>query len=94
MVRRVMLFRYGIYAYVRFSRSFLGERYRSVDEREQGMVLTHAYILTRVVGRTPLAYDNVARFCELTTEELHAESFAFRLATVLGATYSFLVCHL
>ena len=58
------------------------------------MVFTHAHILTGVMYGTPLAYDDVARLCELAAEQLHSEPLAFRLTTVLRATYSFLVCHL
>ena len=59
--------------------AFFAERYRSVDQSEERMVLTHAYV--------------VARLGELAAEQFDAESFAFRLTAVLRTTYTFLVCH-
>ena len=56
------------------------------------MVFAHTYILTGVVYRTALAYDDVARLCELTAEQFDAESLALRLTAVLRTTYTFLVC--
>ena len=57
------------------------------------MVFTHAHILTGVMYGTPLAYDDVARLCELTAEQFDAESLAFGLTAVLRTTYTFFVCH-
>ena len=41
------------------------------------MVSAEADILTGIVYCAALADDDVARLCELTTEYLHSESFAF-----------------
>ena len=65
----------------------------TIDECIERMVTTHAYIQSRTVHRAALAADDVAGFSELTTINLHAESLAFALATVLRATYTFFVCH-
>ena len=57
------------------------------------MVLAHANVLARIVHGTSLANQNIARFGNLTAEKFHAETLAFGLPTVLGATYPFFVCH-
>ena len=81
------------YAHVRLVLTLLAERNRSVNEREQRVVLTHTYILTGVVNRTTLADDDVAGLSELTAEQLDTESLALRLTAVLRTTYTLLVCH-
>ena len=73
--------------------AFFAERYRSVDQSEERMVLTHADVLTGIVHRAALTDDDVARLGELAAEQFDAESFAFRLTAVLRTTYTFLVCH-
>lgn len=80
-------------AYIRFAFAFLAERHRAVYQCEQRVVLAHADVLARVVHRAALTDDDVASLCELTAEQFDAEPFAFRLAAVLGTTYTFLVCH-
>src|SRR5699024_3449276 len=88
------LFVHGGYADVRPAVGLLCEGNRSVHEGEQGVVFAHSHILAGIVYGTPLAYDDIARFGEFAAEQLHSEPLAFRLTTVLRATYSFLVCHL
>ena len=83
----------GHYAHIGLVLALLAERYRSVNECEQRVVLTHTYILTGVVYRTTLADDDVAGLSELTAEQLDTESLALRLTAVLRTTYTFLVCH-
>ena len=58
------------------------------------MVFANAYVFTRIVYGAALANQNIARFGNLTAEKFHAETLAFGFPTVLGATDSFLVCHL
>ena len=84
----------GSYTYERFAFALFAEDYSTVYQCEEGVVFTHTYILTRIVNRTSLANDDVAGFGELTAEKFYTESFAFGLATVLGTTYSFFVCHI
>ena len=67
---------YRSYAYVRLSRSLLAEYYCTVNQREEGVILTHTYVVTRIVNRTSLTNDDVACFSELTTEKFNAKSFA------------------
>ena len=81
------------YADIRFSFAFLAELDGSVYESEERVVLAHADILTGIVYRSTLTNDDVARLCELTTEQFDAESLAFLLTAVLRTTYTFLVCH-
>ena len=80
-------------AHVGLVLTLLAERYRSVNEGKQRVVLTHTYVLTCVVNRTTLANDDVAGLSELTTEQLDTESLALRLTAGLRTTYPFLVCH-
>ena len=87
------LFAQRSYADVRLALALLAESDRTVDQREERMILTHAYVLTGVVNRAALTNDDVARLCELTAEQFDAESLAFRLAAVLRTTYTFLMCH-
>ena len=60
----------------------------------QGVILAHADVLARIVLRAALTHDDVASDSGLSTEKFHSESFAFRLATVVGTTNAFLVCHI
>ena len=46
--------------------------------------LAHTDILVRIVNRTPLPYDDVAGFHDLTAEFLESKSLGMGLATVLG----------
>jgi hypothetical protein len=65
-----------IYANVRLAGSLLAEYYRTVYQCKEGVILTHTYIVTRIVNRTSLTNDDVACFSELTTEKFNAKSFA------------------
>ena len=70
-----------------------GEYHRAVNERVDGVILTHAYVQAGMMHCATLALDDVASFGELTAKNLNTESFAFRLTAVLGRTYTFLMCH-
>ena len=67
---------YRSYAYVRLTRSLLAEYHCTVYQRKEGVILTHTYVVTRIVNRTSLTNDDVACFSELTTEKFNAKSFA------------------
>ena len=67
---------YRSYTYVRLTRSLLAEYHCTVYQREEGVILTHTYILTWIVNSTTLTNDNVACLSYLTTIKLNAESFA------------------
>ena len=54
-----------------------GEYYYAVNEGEEGVVLTHAYVETGVVNGATLTLDDIASFAFRTTEDFHTESFAF-----------------
>ena len=79
--------------YVGLVVTFLAERHYAVDQRKERVVLAAADIVARVVHRTALADEDVARFGNLTAEELYSQTLTFRFATVLGTTDSFLMCH-
>lgn len=64
-------------AYIRAVVSLLREDYDSIDECEQGVIPTHADVLTRIVNGSALTDNDVACLCELATEMLQAKSFAF-----------------
>ena len=54
-----------------------GEDNLAVDESEEGVVLTHAYVKAGVVDSATLTLEDVAGFAILTAENLYSESFAF-----------------
>ena len=78
--------------YVGLVVAFLAERHHAVDQRKERVILADADIVARVVHRTALADEDVARFGNLTAEEFYSKSLTFRFATVLGTTDSFLMC--
>ena len=63
--------------YIALTRSLLCEDNYTINKCEEGVVLAHTYVLTWIVNSTALTNDDVACLCELTTEKLQAESFAF-----------------
>ena len=65
----------------------------AVRFRIQRMITTKADIDTRVKSRAALANDDIACNNLLTTENLHAQAFGFRVPTVLAATACFLMSH-
>lgn len=69
------------------------ELHRTIDERVDGVVLAKADVVTRVDGCTTLTQNDAARENCLTAEALHTESFCIGVATVLGRTAAFFVCH-
>ena len=81
------------YADERLALTLLAERYRTVYQCEEGVILTHTHVLAGVVDSTSLTNDDVASLSELTTEKFYAESLALRLTAVLRRTYTFFVCH-
>lgn len=74
--------------------SLLIEEYASIDKRENRVVTPHAYALTGMPFGTALADNDVAGDDGLTTEFLHAETLALRIATVAYGTLTFLMSHL
>lgn len=54
----------------------LGEHHYAVDQSVEGMVFADTDVFTGMVNRSALTLDDIARFAVLTTENLHAESFA------------------
>ena len=70
------------------------EFHNAVALSVQGVILAHADVLARIVLRAALTDDDVASDSGLSTEKFHSESFTLRLATVVGTTNAFLVCHI
>ena len=69
------------------------EEHATVNQREDGVVATHAHALAGVELGATLTYDDVAGDDGLTTELLHAEALAAGIATVTNGTLTFLMCH-
>ena len=65
----------------------------TVNEREEGIVLAAAHILTGVDVRATLADENRARSDGLATEALAAKTLTAGIAAITGGTESFFVCH-
>ncbi len=65
----------------------------AVNQSKQGMVAADANAFTRVMFCTALTHDDVTGDSFLTTEQFNAKALAYRVAAVLGTTYTFLVCH-
>ena len=63
-------------AYIRAVVTLLCEHSCTVNQCEEGVILTHTHILTCVVNSTTLTNDDVACLRKLTTEKLQTESFA------------------
>ena len=64
------------YANIALTRSLLREDNNAIYKCEEGVILTHTYILTWIVNSTALTNDDVACLRYLTTIKLYAESFA------------------
>jgi hypothetical protein len=69
------------------------EFHDTVSECEDGEIPSHTYVLTGMINRSALAYDDVSSHCGLSTKDFHAEAFAFRIATVFYTAFAFLMCH-
>lgn len=67
----------GLYVDELASLLALGEYYYTVDESEDGVVLTHTHVETGMVNGATLTLDDVTGFAMLTAENLYSESFAF-----------------
>ena len=62
----------------KFSAFFTGrENYNAIDQRDESVVLTHAYIKTGVMLGATLTLDDIACFAVATPEDFDAEAFAF-----------------
>jgi hypothetical protein len=65
----------------------------AVDQRENRIIATEAYILTRQKFRAALADDDVAGHDGLAAESFYTEPFADAVAAVLNAALSFFMSH-
>lgn len=65
----------------------------SIAHCEEGMVFPDAHAFGGMVTGAALADNDITGNGDLATEDLNAESFAVRFASVLGTTDAFLVCH-
>lgn len=71
----------------------LREDYSTIGQSIECMILAHGHVATRVVLCASLANEDVSGLTSLSSKDLYAEAFAMGFASVLGATYTFLVCH-
>src|SRR5689334_16262308 len=69
------------------------ERDATVDQREKGVILAHADILTGMPSGAALTRENVAGNGGLAAEHLHAKALARGVAAVPGRSACFLVSH-
>src|SRR5574337_270861 len=76
------------------ARAFDGERYRAVDEREQGVVAADADVPAGVELGTALAHDDRAGTDRLPAEDLDAEHLGLRIAAIAGRAAALFLCHL
>jgi hypothetical protein len=60
---------------------------------EQCVIPADANIDARMKTRAALANNDIARNNFLAAVNFHAQAFTFRIATVLGTTACFLMCH-
>ena len=65
----------------------------SVDLGEERIIATPTDVEPRMELRSPLTHDNLSRGHELTAEALYTEALGYRIATVLGASSTFFMCH-
>lgn len=65
----------------------------TVFERVDGEIFAQAHAVAGVVSGAALADDDVASDGLLTAKEFNAQAFADAVASVIGTTYTFLVCH-
>ena len=72
------------YGHVGFGFFLLGELNGAVNEGVKGVVLTDADVLVGIVGRSPLAHDDVARLYGFATEFLDSQTLGMGFTSVLG----------
>ena len=58
------------------------EFHPAVDQRKEGMILSHADIQSGIVAGAPLTNDNIACFGKLSAVYLNSKPFAVRFAAV------------
>ena len=68
--------RHGDDGHIGLVAQFLLESDNAIHEREQGVVFTHTYVLTRIVDSTSLTDEDIAGFANLATEQFDAQTFA------------------
>lgn len=66
----------------------------AVLEGEECIVLAHAHVVARVEPCAALAYENAAGENVFAVEFLYAASLCVGIASVLGGTLTFFVCHI
>lgn len=62
--------------------AFLGEFHLAFGQGKERMVLTHAHIVTRIIFRSALPDDNIAREHRFAAEFFHTEPFADGVAAI------------
>lgn len=78
---------------VRTALGLLDELDSAINKSEDGVILAHADVSTRMMLGAALTKDDVACLACLTAEKLQAKSFAFAVTAVLRATLTFFMCH-
>lgn len=88
-----ILFLYGKNGNIAAVLAAFAELYSTIAKSEESMILTHTYVLARIVDGTTLTNDNVTCNAFLTTVDLNAKALAFGFAAVAGTTYTFFMSH-
>lgn len=73
----ILLFSYRFYRYENLVVFSFAEFNFTILKCKKGMVAADTYVQSGIVPGSPLAYNDVACFGYLTSEELDAESLAF-----------------
>jgi len=77
MIFKMLLFSKRFYRYENLIVFSLPEFNLTILQCEKGVVAADSYVQTRIMFRSPLAYNYIARFGHLTSEELDSKSLAF-----------------
>ena len=70
------------------------EQYSTFSLCEQGIIGAKTYVLTRVELCSMLTYEDFSGLYQLATKALHTQSLGIGVATIAGASATFLMCHL
>jgi hypothetical protein len=63
----------------------------TIDQSEEGVILTHAYVITGAYSGSSLSDDDVAGYYGLTVSLLNAKALRLTVTAVLGRTNTFLM---
>ncbi len=65
----------------------------TVNECEEGVILTHANVVTSVELRAALTNNDATSVNSCVTENLYTKALSLGVTTVAGRAATFLMCH-